>query len=401
LASKFICCLLRHYIVIPAMEPNKAFTAVAVNSEPDLNEEASMPVVLLIDAPWRTHLSMVLSPLAELACALHAAQETGHHPHSRVWVEKYLEADGGALAAAGIRWGPLWSAFKARYFLPMSEQPPGKLSEELTALDQLPIHDFAAMTAQALAGQNAFFVKDPSDLKAIGRESFIARMRLLSPRHHELAQWLIDDPTDLRRTLIEYLQAVAVSVFNAEWESLKGALEHERERKQRLANIDPLKAFDDMPIATVNREEQKVVFDKLYSARISLSSGPLLLVPTIHGNPHSTIKHYQGFPVVIHFPVGVNQSGDHQTVASARKRMEVVSHPSRLLICRDILRRPGSTTELAQRLNMTVPQISRHLRHLREAGLVTRHRDGTVVRYQLDVNALRRTGVDLLDALRR
>jgi len=162
-----------------------------------------------------------------------------------------------------------------------------------------------------------------------------------------------------------------------------------------------MKVFDDMPIATTNRDEQKVVFDKLYPARILLSQGPLLLVPTIHGNPHTAIKHYPGFPNVIHFPVGVNQPADDQTVSSTRSRLEVVSHPTRLVICRDILRRPGSITELAQRLNMSVPQVSRHLRRLREAGLVTRHRDGAVVQYQLDVNAVRRLGLDLLNSLIR
>jgi DNA-binding transcriptional ArsR family regulator len=50
---------------------------------------------------------------------------------------------------------------------------------------------------------------------------------------------------------------------------------------------------------------------------------------------------------------------------------------------------------------MSAPQVSRHLRRLREAGLVHTHRRGSVVYYQLDTAAVERLGPDLLSVLYR
>ncbi|WP_346138383.1 metalloregulator ArsR/SmtB family transcription factor [Streptomyces coeruleofuscus] len=64
-----------------------------------------------------------------------------------------------------------------------------------------------------------------------------------------------------------------------------------------------------------------------------------------------------------------------------------------------MLRHPAATAELAARLGMTSPQVSRHLRHLREAGLVLTHREGTAVYYGLNTEAMGRLGPDLLVGL--
>jgi DNA-binding transcriptional ArsR family regulator len=60
-----------------------------------------------------------------------------------------------------------------------------------------------------------------------------------------------------------------------------------------------------------------------------------------------------------------------------------------------------TTTELAEQYAMTPPQMSRHLRRLREAGMVVTHRRGAQVHYQLDQEAVRTLGHDLLAALHR
>lgn len=50
---------------------------------------------------------------------------------------------------------------------------------------------------------------------------------------------------------------------------------------------------------------------------------------------------------------------------------------------------------------MAPPQVSRHLRKLREAGLVLAERNGRLVYYTLDADAIRMLGVDLEMAMRR
>ncbi|MQA98620.1 MAG: metalloregulator ArsR/SmtB family transcription factor [Streptosporangiales bacterium] len=145
--------------------------------------------------------------------------------------------------------------------------------------------------------------------------------------------------------------------------------------------------------------------DKFYAATVRLDADGTVLVPSVHVNPHFVIKHYPGHPVAIQYAMTNEAAGRPYdaglTLDEVRRRLSVLHDPLRLELCHSILRNAMTTTELATRFQMTVPQMSRHLRHLREAGLVHTHRDGAQVHYQLDQEAFRRLGTDLLTALHR
>jgi ArsR family transcriptional regulator len=57
--------------------------------------------------------------------------------------------------------------------------------------------------------------------------------------------------------------------------------------------------------------------------------------------------------------------------------------PKRILILYALSRQPRYVSELAQELDTPQPTISRHLKILRERGLVTAQRDGATVVYSL------------------
>ena len=60
-----------------------------------------------------------------------------------------------------------------------------------------------------------------------------------------------------------------------------------------------------------------------------------------------------------------------------------LSDPSRLLILYALNEGPRNVTELANELGLNQPTTSRHLKILRERGLVTTVRTGTVITYHL------------------
>lgn len=60
-----------------------------------------------------------------------------------------------------------------------------------------------------------------------------------------------------------------------------------------------------------------------------------------------------------------------------------LSDPSRLLILYALNEGPRNVTELANELGLNQPTTSRHLKVLRERGLVTTVRTGTVITYHL------------------
>jgi DNA-binding transcriptional ArsR family regulator len=60
-----------------------------------------------------------------------------------------------------------------------------------------------------------------------------------------------------------------------------------------------------------------------------------------------------------------------------------------------------TTLDLVSELHTSPAHISRNLRKLRESGLTCAVRDGRLVLYSLNIEALARLGFDLLDAIRR
>lgn len=73
-----------------------------------------------------------------------------------------------------------------------------------------------------------------------------------------------------------------------------------------------------------------------------------------------------------------------------------LSDPKRILILYTLHDSPHNVTELSEELNINQPTTSRHLKILRERGLVHTTRQGTTVTYQLTDDRL----IQALDLLR-
>ncbi len=73
-----------------------------------------------------------------------------------------------------------------------------------------------------------------------------------------------------------------------------------------------------------------------------------------------------------------------------------LADPNRILILYALSQGPRNVTELCNELNVPQPSASRHLKVLRERGMVTTERRGTVIIYSLGDKRL----VEALDLLR-
>ncbi len=77
-----------------------------------------------------------------------------------------------------------------------------------------------------------------------------------------------------------------------------------------------------------------------------------------------------------------------------------LADPSRIMILYTLSQGPRNVTELSSELNMPQPLVSRHLKVLRERGMVTPERRGTTVTYSLgDIRLIE--ALDLLRAVMR
>ena len=73
-----------------------------------------------------------------------------------------------------------------------------------------------------------------------------------------------------------------------------------------------------------------------------------------------------------------------------------LADPSRIMILYALSQNPRNVTELSSELNMPQPLVSRHLKILRERGMVTSERRGTTITYTLGDRRL----IEALDLLR-
>ncbi len=73
-----------------------------------------------------------------------------------------------------------------------------------------------------------------------------------------------------------------------------------------------------------------------------------------------------------------------------------LADPNRILILYELSQSPRNVTELSTNLKMPQPLVSRHLKVLRERGMVVTERRGTMVEYRLGDPRL----IEALDLLR-
>ena len=77
-----------------------------------------------------------------------------------------------------------------------------------------------------------------------------------------------------------------------------------------------------------------------------------------------------------------------------------LADPNRILILYELSQSPRNVTELSTNLKMSQPLVSRHLKVLRERGMVASKRHGTVIEYTLSDHRLIKA-LDLLMAVLR
>jgi DNA-binding transcriptional ArsR family regulator len=346
-----------------------------------------MSVVIVLEGATPDRFTVVVSPLAELAASLHVLTEHAHHSEHTPWAEETTRTAPAAFRAGLRRFAPLWTPLRWRAFYPGLEAP----------LATLPLDRFAELTAYACAsGYRGFdfgrVLHDPAQA-AVLRQSAAA----LPEPHSALAEELLDNPGRLRADVLAFLDLCRGVFFDELWAHTEPVLSRAAHRmRKRLADAGPAAALLSLSPSSARLDKPaRVVLDKVHHAVVTAARTPVLLIPTHYGAPHLLVKDEPGPARVVHFPVDAPKIG----VTLARSRMLALTDPRRVRLCRLIARQAMTTADLADRLSMTRPQVSRHLRALRDLGLVRVERNGRYVHYSLDLTAVERIGRDVATAL--
>ncbi|WP_430592197.1 DUF5937 family protein [Humidisolicoccus flavus] len=365
-----------------------------------------MPIVF--DVANVSPQNVAVSPrvLSELMALLHVHAESGHHRDRIRELRRISDLVPGSLAGQLRLYAPLWARFRFRALMPLSTTIEGgadSFEAELHEYLSLPEDVFVAMAAEGIAGVRLPKEKSPEFDEA----AFVEFCRTRSEEREDLAVRLLRDPILFQQNVGKTLVQAYSAFFGQIWASSHELLTSDAARMQSLiqpgsiAEVLASLAHD----SHLFGKRQQVVFDKIQSAVVSGDGRKFVLVPSMWTSPHVVVKYDESYadqsvPVVVQYLAG--ESGrDAPSLGIVTNRMLVLADGPRLQLSRHLVNESCTTSELAQRTGMTTPQVSRHLRRLKDVGLIVSQRDGRMIKHRLRSDLVYQLGHEYLNALTR
>lgn len=362
-----------------------------------------MTVTLVVGEQPEAAVSFGVSPLAELTAALHALAEPGHHPSHEVWVRRVSETIDPVLRGRCATFSPLWSTYRARFLLPGPLGLGRSLRQEIAAIETLEDDRFILFSAWAISGGYTGRTLENVITRPAAQQQLRRRAAARGQASVALADRLLADHAEFRADLVRTLVAAARGFFTREWNAVSKDLADAARLYRATARTQGMTAAlqtVSAPSSLLSRPT-RIRVDQLHRGTINLDEQQLLVVPSALGRPHRLIKHEGGWPAILQCPLPAEASNEPMYLAVIRQRLAVFSEPTKIAIARALAHESLPTVELARRFDCTAPQMSRHLRTMRDAQLVSVTRRGKYVLYRLDLPQIARLGPDLLDALLR
>jgi DNA-binding transcriptional ArsR family regulator len=354
-----------------------------------------------------------ISPLAELGVALHALSEPGHHPGLHGWATATAAGLKPDLADRLHEADFLWRSTFSDIFLPFAGLPaqPGRigasLKEELDLLDRLDDERFVS-SALEFTCAGTYSTGAPSPLVDASRRAHALDLAAnRGPRQLDFTRRLLADPASVRAWLRRLFEDCDDAFFADTWGRVSTQLaadaRHKTELMRRKGLAEALRAVS--PALSLDEGGTVISADKLADGRTSATDpafgAGLTLLPSSFGWPHLMVVHAPGWQPVIQYPIGAPELPGAASVELLKLRMDALAHPMRMRLSRNLGRAAYTTSELADSLGISAPEVSRHLAVLKKAKLISTRRRGRYVLHQLDVTAVARLGSDFLETVLR
>ncbi|MHA6761044.1 DUF5937 family protein [Streptacidiphilus sp. PAMC 29251] len=344
------------------------------------------------------------SPLAELTAMLHVLAAPPHHPATVAWAARVRADLRPELAERLAEAEFLWRSSRADFLLP--GRPAPTLAGELDQLDQLDDKTYVSAALVTTCGSDRVLFNTPSplvDADSHGRAMELAQAR--GPQQAAFAERLLADPPLVRARVRETLEACGPAFFDRAWQQIKPQLAADLRLKTDLLARHGLAGTlaSVSPSLSLDEDRQRIVMDKLQDNSTTAAGDGVTFIPSVFGHPHLVCVHAPGWRPVLQYPITGRSTETPGPVPldQIQQRLDALAHPTRIRLVRTLARGPHTTGELASAWELSAPEVSRHLAVLRKAGLLTTHRRGRYVHYELDAATAASLGTDLLDALLR
>ncbi len=335
----------------------------------------------LVDFAW--------SPLFEAALSLRVIAEPKRAPLHLPWVRRCRTLSEDLQREMRLLFRPFNGTFVPGIFEAALQGDHPTFADELDVLLALPDHTVAFELSFAYGGIECA-VLDEVDATVVDDPAF--RERVLQGAADDdmraLAQQSFDDPGTLLQRYVRMMERYWEEAFAEEWQRILPRIEADATAGARALVTAGLAGLvsELLPEGRWDPARNAVVVEKDWVGSCDVAErGGLLLVPTVYGWPCVLIDTTEPWPASIIFPLRdlrapeVPHASDREVVTG----FSALGDETRLQIARLVAEDPRSTKELAQLLSLSDSAISRHLKILEAAGIVTGTRDGYFVLYRL------------------
>ncbi len=215
---------------------------------------------------------------------------------------------------------------------------------------------------------------------------------------------LLGNTQAFRERLMGFLGRYWEDIFAVEFQRLEPWFLADITEKARMLRSSGALAFLSQISHRIvaHQEERELLIYKQVDATIrGASLESVTITPTYFGSPHLILS-IEPEHFILCYDLTASGSGTRPEIPPSRliSLLRALGDEVRLTILKLIAEKRRSTQELAQILGITPPSVSRHLRILKDAGLLTSEGEGYYVFYSLvpeELPALGRHLTDFLD----
>lgn len=357
----------------------------------------AVTIILGADPGW---LRPVLSPLAELSAALHVLTAPDHHGALEDWSTRVRDMFSDQMVGELEAFGFLWDHFRAEFMMPADPGRHDTLAGELSQLSTMPVDEFAQLALRPLGEHpgEPLHVDTHSD-----SDQLLAHARARNRRAEALTESLITSPEVVRERLVAFLDTCRRRFFDDEWERMAPTLQRAADDLRHLRDNRGPRAMLTGLAHGIRVQAGDVVIDKAMDTTLELSAErPLWVVPSLLSHPHLYVQFDPDWPAMVQYAVQRRvPRRPLPTMEVTAQQLQALADPSRLELCTLIAREARATQELANLSGLSAPTVSRHVKVLREAGIVTSQQRGHFRLHALDLDVIESIGHALVASLLR
>jgi DNA-binding transcriptional ArsR family regulator len=344
-------------------------------------------------------VSHAYSPLLEAVLSLHVLVEPKHHPLQHPWVRRMRRLP-PPLKRAIEDFAFAYGRYIPSLLAPPPDEDLREFEQELDVVRGLEPGTIALEFCRPLYDHGG--ADNPEFLEREDVRAQIVRAAHRQGADPHLASLVFEDPVELAERFADMVGAYWDEGFAEEWERIEPRLaDVVSDAGVRIAAeglYDFLRSLSLQLRVDARREEFGIDVPHDHSVDVT-DERPLLLVPSVYVWPHVHVNCDEPWPLSVIYTAPFMAEDSRPPLPSGELIgvLKALSDQTRLRALKLIAERPRSTQELAPLVGISEAGLSKHLRQLADAGLVSSRRDGYYVLYSLVPERIE----PLTDGLRR